>query len=125
MTGAHPARAPASRSRSAATSAGRCAAVVDGPPGRVFVVELSSFQIEGIVTFKPRAAALLNLAEDHLDRYGDHRGLRSPPSSASFRNQDPDGIAVLNADEPEAAASPTRRATPLLLAPRPGRADGC
>src|SRR5262249_41064778 len=42
---------------------------VDGPPGRVFVVEMSSFQIEGIVTFEPQAAALLNLAEDHLDRY--------------------------------------------------------
>jgi UDP-N-acetylmuramoylalanine--D-glutamate ligase len=35
---------------------------VDGPPGRVFVVELSSFQIEGIQTFRPRAAALLNLS---------------------------------------------------------------
>src|SRR6185295_5137584 len=44
--------------------------VVAGPPERLFVVELSSFQIEGIVTFRPRAAALLNLAEDHLDRYG-------------------------------------------------------
>src|SRR5262249_49444803 len=38
--------------------------------GRVFVVELSSFQIEGIDTFRPHAAALLNLSEDHLDRYG-------------------------------------------------------
>ena len=71
---------------------------VEGPPGRVFVVELSSFQIEGIVTFKPQAAALLNLSQDHLDRY---------PSMAEygaakkrlFHGMDPDGVAVLNADD--------------------------
>jgi UDP-N-acetylmuramoylalanine--D-glutamate ligase len=75
---------------------------IEGPPGRVFVVELSSFQIDGIVTLKPRAAALLNLSEDHLDRYGS-----MPAYAASkkrlFLNQDGNGIAVLNADDPEAA----------------------
>ena len=33
------------------------------------VVEVSSYQIEGIKTFNPLAAALLNLSPDHLDRY--------------------------------------------------------
>ena len=69
-------RAAGCRSRSAATSASRWSDKVEGAPGRVFVVELSSFQIEGIVTFKPKAAALLNLSEDHLDRYGSLAGLR-------------------------------------------------
>jgi UDP-N-acetylmuramoylalanine--D-glutamate ligase len=75
---------------------------IDGPPGRVFVVELSSFQIDGIVTLKPRAAALLNLSEDHLDRYGS-MALYAASKKRLFQNQDGNGIAVLNADDPEAA----------------------
>lgn len=34
-----------------------------------YVVELSSFQLEGIETFRPHIAILTNLSEDHLDRY--------------------------------------------------------
>ncbi len=73
---------------------------IDGPPGRVFVVELSSFQIDGIVTLKPRAAALLNLSEDHLDRYGSMAAYAASKKRL-FMNQDGNGIAVLNADDPE------------------------
>jgi len=39
-------------------------------PGDAAVVEVSSFQLETMRTFSPRAAAVLNLAPDHLDRYG-------------------------------------------------------
>ncbi len=35
----------------------------------IFVVELSSFQLDGIVHFKPEIAVLLNITADHLDRY--------------------------------------------------------
>ncbi len=34
-----------------------------------FVVEVSSFQLDGIVKFKPNVAVLLNITPDHLDRY--------------------------------------------------------
>lgn len=34
-----------------------------------FVLELSSFQLDGIVNFKPDVAVLLNITPDHLDRY--------------------------------------------------------
>jgi UDP-N-acetylmuramoylalanine--D-glutamate ligase len=37
--------------------------------GGIVVVELSSFQLETCETLHPRAAALLNLTPDHLDRY--------------------------------------------------------
>lgn len=80
---------------------------VDGPPGRIFVVELSSFQIEGIDTFKPRAAALLNLSEDHLDRYGTMEAYGAAKKRL-FRDMDPDDVAVLNADDPEASEVQTR-----------------
>jgi UDP-N-acetylmuramoylalanine--D-glutamate ligase len=36
----------------------------------VTVVELSSFQLETIDTFKPHVSAILNVTPDHLDRYG-------------------------------------------------------
>lgn len=35
----------------------------------VYVLELSSFQLDGIVNFKPDVAVLLNITPDHLDRY--------------------------------------------------------
>jgi UDP-N-acetylmuramoylalanine--D-glutamate ligase len=78
------------------------AGLVDGPPGRIFVVELSSFQIEGIISLKPRAAALLNLSEDHLDRYGSMEAYAAAKKRL-FLTQDAEGIAVLNADDPAAA----------------------
>lgn len=36
-----------------------------------YVVEVSSFQLDGIISFKPDVAVLLNITPDHLDRY-DH-----------------------------------------------------
>jgi UDP-N-acetylmuramoylalanine--D-glutamate ligase len=41
-----------------------------GPKG-IVVVELSSFQLETTETLRPRAACILNLTPDHLDRYKD------------------------------------------------------
>ncbi len=38
-------------------------------PKDVYVVEISSFQLDDIVDFKPDIAVLLNITEDHLDRY--------------------------------------------------------
>lgn len=34
-----------------------------------YVIEISSFQLDGIMTFKPEVAILLNITPDHLDRY--------------------------------------------------------
>ncbi|HJX27856.1 MAG TPA: UDP-N-acetylmuramoyl-L-alanine--D-glutamate ligase, partial [Thermoanaerobaculia bacterium] len=97
--------------------------LVDGAPGRVFVVELSSFQIEGIVTFKPRAAALLNISEDHLDRYGSLEAYVAAKKRL-FRDMDPEGIAVLNADDPEAADAETPARKRWFSRRGPVR-DGC
>jgi UDP-N-acetylmuramoylalanine--D-glutamate ligase len=96
---------------------------VAGPPGRIFVVELSSFQLEAIDAFKPRAAALLNLAPDHLDRYP---GMAEYAAAkrAIFRNQSASDVAVLNADDPEVAgiATASRR---RFFSRRGPLADGC
>ncbi len=63
------------------------------------VLELSSFQLEGCATLRPKVAVLLNLSPDHLDRH---------PSVASylaaktrvFARQKRNDFAVLNADDP-------------------------
>ena len=41
-------------------------------PKALYVLELSSFQLDGIDTFKPNLALLLNITADHLDRYDYH-----------------------------------------------------
>ena len=46
------------------------AAGIDSRDGDLFVCEVSSFQMETAETFHPKAAALLNITEDHLNRHG-------------------------------------------------------
>jgi UDP-N-acetylmuramoylalanine--D-glutamate ligase len=72
-------------------------------PDRHYVVELSSFQLEGIETFRPRIAVLLNLTPDHQDRYPDMRGYYDAKARL-FMNQGPLDHAVLNLDDPEVRA---------------------
>jgi UDP-N-acetylmuramoylalanine--D-glutamate ligase len=79
--------------------------VVDGAPGRIFVVELSSFQLETIHRFHARAAAFLNLSPDHLDRHGD-LAVYLAAKRRVFENQTAGDTAVLNADEREVATTP-------------------
>lgn len=63
------------------------------------VLELSSFQLEEIVHFRPKIAAFLNLAEDHLDRYPDMKAYLEAKKRI-FMNQTEDDIAIVNADSP-------------------------
>ncbi len=72
---------------------------IEGPPGRTFVVELSSFQLEAVDRFHPRAAALLNLSADHLDRHADLAAYLAV-KAAIFRRQEASDTAVLNARDP-------------------------
>lgn len=82
-------------------------ACVEGPLDRIFVVELSSFQLEGIRTFRPRAAALLNISADHLDRHGDVRGYRAA-KLAIFQSQRAEDVAILNGSDPRVSTAETR-----------------
>jgi UDP-N-acetylmuramoylalanine--D-glutamate ligase len=70
---------------------------------RYYVVELSSFQLEGIERFRPRIAALLNLSPDHQDRYPDMRAYYDAKMRL-FMNQTAADHAVLNQDDPELRA---------------------
>jgi UDP-N-acetylmuramoylalanine--D-glutamate ligase len=63
------------------------------------VAELSSFQLEAIRTFRPRYALLLNLSEDHLDRYPDMDAYVRAKMRI-FENMTSADVAVLNAEDP-------------------------
>lgn len=63
------------------------------------VAEISSFQLEWITTFRPTVAVLLNLSEDHLDRYPDYQAYVDAKLRI-FENQTEDDFAVVNRDDP-------------------------
>lgn len=63
------------------------------------VVEISSFQLEWVERFRPRIAVLLNVTEDHLDRYVDFASYCAAKEKI-FSAQETDDIAVLNRDDP-------------------------
>jgi UDP-N-acetylmuramoylalanine--D-glutamate ligase len=63
------------------------------------VAELSSFQLEAIDRFRPRYALLLNITEDHLDRYPDMASYVAAKLQV-FANMGETDVAVLNAEDP-------------------------
>lgn len=68
-------------------------------PAERVVVEISSFQMEWIQTFRPKVAALLNISEDHLDRYDSYQDYIAAKLRI-FENQTNEDFAVLNMDDP-------------------------
>jgi len=76
-------------------------------PETIIVLEVSSFQLETIQTFRPKVAVVLNVTPDHLDR---HRTLDVYVNAKAriFENQQPDDYAVLNADDPTCVSMATR-----------------
>jgi UDP-N-acetylmuramoylalanine--D-glutamate ligase len=63
------------------------------------VIEVSSFQLEWVEEFRPRVAALLNLSEDHLDRYADFKAYCAAKERV-FAAQTAADVAILNRDDP-------------------------
>ena len=62
------------------------------------VAEISSFQLEWIVCFHPDVAVLLNLSEDHLDRYPSYQAYVEAKLRI-FENQTESDFAVVNRDD--------------------------
>lgn len=67
---------------------------------QVWVLELSSFQLETTSSLNATAAAVLNLSEDHMDRYADMAAY----AAAKARIFSGDGVQVLNRDDPRSMA---------------------
>ena len=77
------------------------------PAEGAIVAEVSSFQLERVVSFRPAIALVLNLTPDHLDRHGDlvtYAALKA----RVFARQGAADRAVLNADDPRLVDWPRR-----------------
>ena len=91
---------------------------LDGPVeerAQVWVLELSSFQLDGVTGFEPAAATVLNLTQDHLDWHGSMDAY----AKAKARIFGSQALMVINADDPMVEAMvpvpviPKGRKTPV------------
>jgi UDP-N-acetylmuramoylalanine--D-glutamate ligase len=117
----------------------RMAALVGGNIGTAFaqivseataqtrvVLEVSSFQLDHVETFRPRVAVLLNVTPDHLDRYGHSFENYAAAKAKVFRNQGAGDTLVYNEEDPVTRRLVTELAPPgvRLLGFGPERASG-
>ena len=70
------------------------------PEPDVYVLELSSFQLETTTSLKARAATVLNITPDHMDRYPS----LADYAAAKARIFHGDGVMLLNAEDPQVMA---------------------
>jgi len=73
------------------------------------VVEVSSFQLERAPRLRPRVSVLLNVTDDHLDRYPDAAAYARAKGNA-FVNQTPEDFAVIPHGDPTCLAQAARGA---------------
>lgn len=76
-----------------------CDAILDNPLCPVFVLELSSYQLETTVSLRASSAVILNLTPDHLARHGTMENYGDAKARV-FLNQEKDDTAILNYDDP-------------------------
>jgi UDP-N-acetylmuramoylalanine--D-glutamate ligase len=74
--------------------------LLDGTAAGLYVLELSSYQLETTHSLALAAATVLNVTPDHLDRYGDLAAY----AAAKARIFERCGVAVINLDDPLVAA---------------------
>ena len=75
-----------------------CQVVQEASEQDVVVTELSSFQLMGIDTFKPKVSIFLNLSNAHLDYHGDFDQYKAAKARL-FENQTPEDVLIYNADD--------------------------
>jgi UDP-N-acetylmuramoylalanine--D-glutamate ligase len=73
-------------------------AAVDFEKPRTYVLELSSFQLESVDTFRANVALLLNITPDHMDRYPNFDAYAAAKYRI-FRNQAAGDFAIINTSE--------------------------
>jgi UDP-N-acetylmuramoylalanine--D-glutamate ligase len=73
--------------------------VREAGPQDVVVIEVSSFQLDHIDTFRPQVSALLNVTPDHLDRYDNDFNEYAQSKFRIFENQHGDDTLVYNRDD--------------------------
>lgn len=83
----------------------------------VFVLELSSFQLDGIVDFRPDIAILTNITPDHLDRYDYDLDRYADSKFRICMNQTPEDYFIYCLDDPLTIEGFNRNNTRAQLLP--------
>lgn len=96
--------------------------VLNGQDKEIVVAEISSFQLDTTSRFSPRVGLLLNITEDHLDRYPDYQAYIDSKAGL-FRNQGENDPAVLNWDDPIVRSIGERLSGPVYFFSRTRRLD--
>lgn len=73
--------------------------ILEGCDADVLVLEVSSFQLDTANSFRPQVGVLLNITEDHLDRYDGFEAYIDSKFSI-FSHQTPEQFAIINLDDP-------------------------
>lgn len=76
------------------------AVVLDMAEEDIVVLEVSSFQLDHCETFRPKVSVILNVTEDHMDRYRHSMELYAASKARIFMNQSGDDTFVYCADDP-------------------------
>jgi UDP-N-acetylmuramoylalanine--D-glutamate ligase len=82
-----------------------------------YILELSSFQLDGMYEFKADVAVLLNITPDHLDRYDYQLSNYIASKFRILQNMDEQGVFVYNADDPIVSEALKNYSTPAQKAP--------
>jgi UDP-N-acetylmuramoylalanine--D-glutamate ligase len=77
-----------------------CRIIADRPPD-IVVLEVSSFQLDNVSSFKPDVAILLNITPDHLDRYDNQMDLYAAVKMKIAQQQGIGDIFIYNGDDPQ------------------------
>ena len=91
--------------------------LVEGGEADTLILEVSSFQLDTASTFRPDVGVLLNVTEDHLDRYDDF-GAYADSKLSIFSRQNADDVAVINVDDPICRARSSEAPGRLLTSSR-------
>lgn len=74
--------------------------VLDVAETDLAVLEVSSFQLDHCESFRPWISVILNITEDHMDRYNHSMEQYAASKSRIFANQGKDDILISSADDP-------------------------
>ena len=86
-------------------------------PKEIYVAEISSFQLDDIMTFKPDVAVLTNITEDHLDRYDYNIQNYIDSKFKIAQNQEAGDVFIYNLDDENTIGNISKFNIKSLLAP--------
>ena len=90
---------------------------VAADPKELYIAEISSFQLDDISDFKPNVAVLINITEDHLDRYDNKTENYIKSKFRIIENQQAEDVFIYNLDDETTMKNLKNYSVKSILAP--------